>query len=330
MLGAVFGTAVILFSAWDYWLDPERAGTTSLLRLSLVLIGAAGYAEWHPAFPVAWRCCLVYGTHTGAMILSSAMLPDGMVLALPAITGVMFPVALVEPRLRRLLSAFLPPTLLFLLLAAVVLPQPIFTRSVMVYMATLVLAAAVAVSQGRLRRSAFAAERALEYAAHHDSLSGLLARGYLIELAEHDFALARGYNRPLSISMLDIDYFKRINDTFGHAAGDALIRAVAKACTAEMRATDYFGRVGGEEFVCVMPETRDDEALACAERMREAVAAIRLALPEGEVRCTISIGVAGIRPQHADFNAMLGAADAALYRAKTGGRDRIELAHATS
>ncbi|MBQ5938931.1 GGDEF domain-containing protein [Massilia sp. AB1] len=325
-LGAVFGIAVILFSAWDYWLDPERAGATCLVRLALVLAGAAGYAEWHPAIPVAWRCGFVYGTHTGAMILSSALLPGGLVLALPAITGAMFLAALVEPRLHRLLYLFPFPSLLFAVLAAAVLPQQLFTSSLLLYLLTLGLAVAIAVAHGRLRRGAFAAEHALEYAARHDSLSGLLARGYLIELATHDLALARRYNRPLTISMLDIDYFKRINDTFGHAAGDALIRAVGKACSAELRASDYFGRVGGEEFVCVMPETQVEDALACAERMREAVAAIRLALPQGSVACTISIGVAALGPGHAHFDALLAEADAALYRAKSGGRNRIELA----
>ena len=325
-LGAVFGIAVVLFSAWDYWIDAERAGTTTLLRLALVLIGAAGYTAWLPSIPVAWRCGFVYGTHTGAMILSSALLPNGLVLALPAITGVMFPVALMEPRLHRLLLVLLFPTLLFALLGAVVLPQQVFARSALIYLVTLGLVEAIAVSQGRLRRAAFVAERALAYAARHDSLSGLLARGYLIERASHDFALARRYDRPLTISMLDIDYFKRINDTFGHPAGDALIREVGKVCSAELRASDYFGRVGGEEFVCVMPETREEEALACAERMRNAVAAIRLDLPQGVVRCTISIGVAGLGPSHLDFDALLAAADAALYRAKSGGRDRIELA----
>lgn len=325
-LGVVFGVGVILFSAWDYWIAPDRAATTTMLRLSLVLIGALGYARWHPRFPVAWRCALVYGTHTGAMILSSAMLPDGLVLALPAITGAMFPLALVEPRLHRMLLLVLLPSLLFAVLAAAVLPERVFASALLVYGLSLGLAAALAVLQGRWRRSAFVAERALAYSARHDSLSGVLARGYLIELANHDLALARRYGRPLTICMLDIDYFKRVNDRYGHPAGDELIRAITRACSSVLRATDHFGRVGGEEFVCVMPETTVDEALACAERMRAAVAAVRLDTPLGALQCTISLGVAGLAPEHADFGALLAAADAALYRAKAGGRDRIEVA----
>ena len=112
-----------------------------------------------------------------------------------------------------------------------------------------------------------------------------------------------------------------------HPQSSPLIRAVCQACSAELRASDYFGRIGGEEFACVMPETDENEALACAERMRLAVAAIRIETPMGSVRCTISIGIAARAPEYADFTALLAAADAALYHAKSSGRDRVELAH---
>ena len=325
-LGVVFGLGVVLFSAWDYWIAPDRAGTTAMVRLSLVLLGAAAYPSWNGRLPVAWRYVLVFGTHSGAMIVSAALLPDGLVLALPAITGAMFPLALVEPRLRRLLVAVLFPTLLFLTLGAAVLPQRVYASSVLVYALALGLAGVIAIAQGRLRRTAFRDERALAYRAHHDSLTGVLARGHLIALANHDLALARRYRRPLAIAMLDIDYFKRVNDTYGHPAGDALLCAVSKVCSAQLRDSDYFGRVGGEEFVSVMPETGVAEALACAERMRKAVAGIRLETPAGTLACTISIGVAELGPYRADFDALLGAADAALYQAKSGGRDRVALA----
>ena len=326
ILGAVFGIAVILFSAWDYWIAPEWAGTTAMLRLSLVLVGSLGYANWSPRVPVAWRCALVYVTHTGAMILSSAALPDGLVLALPAITGVMFPLALVEPRLHRIVPMVLLPSLLFAVIGATVLQRDIFIGCLLVYLASLLLMVAMAVSQGRWRRGAFLAERALAYAARHDSLSGALARGYLVELANHDVALAKRYDRPLAICMIDIDHFKRVNDSFGHSAGDALLCEVSRVCAAQLRASDYLGRIGGEEFVCVMPETTEDDALGCAERMRLAVAAVRLETPSGTIGCTISIGIASLRPEHAEFSALLAAADAAMYHAKSTGRDRTVLA----
>lgn len=326
VLGAVFGLAVVLFAAWDYWVSPDRAWTTAMLRLSFVVVGALGYTGWGPRISVAWRCGLVYVTHCAAMIFSSALLPGGLVLGLPAITGAMFLFALVEPRLHRLFLTIMLPSLLFAVLAASVLPQQIFVGIMLVYMATLALATAVAVAQGRWRRAAFLTERALVYAAQHDSLSGVLARGHLTELANHDVALAQRYGHPLAIAMVDIDHFKRVNDRFGHPAGDALLCAVSKVCSAQLRASDYFGRIGGEEFVCVMPETTEDDALACAERMRAAVAAIRLETPAGTIGCTISIGIAALGEAHADFANLLAAADAAMYQAKSNGRDRVELA----
>lgn len=324
--GPAFGIGVLLFGAWDYWIAPQLAASAMLLRLALVLLGAVGYLRWRGRIPVAWRCGLVYVTHAAAMILSAGLLPDGLVLALPAITGIMFPLALVEPRLGRLAAMAVPPALLFLILGATVLPGKVFASSVLVYAAMLGLVAAVALFQGHLLRKEFLAERALTYTVRHDSLCGVLARGYLLELATHDIALARRYGHPLAIGMVDIDYFKRVNDTWGHAVGDALLRAVSEACSGALRASDYFGRIGGEEFVCVMPETDETEALACAERMRLAVAALRLETPQAVVRCTISIGVAQLDASHADIAALLAAADTALYCAKSKGRDRVELA----
>lgn len=325
-LGAMFGIGVLLFSVWDYWIAPQQAATTALLRGGLVLLGALGYVGWKGRIPVAWRCALVYVTHAGAMILSASLLPDGLVLALPAITGAMLPLALIEPRLHRLFGLILLPSLLFLVLAAVQLPEPAFASCIVVYLVMLGLAAAVALFQGRLLRRAFLAERALTYSVRHDHLCGVLARGYLFELAGHDIALARRHGHPLTIAMLDIDHFKRVNDTWGHPAGDALLRAVSQACAGALRAGDYLGRVGGEEFVCVMPETALDDAMACAERLRQAVGALRLAIQGGELRCTISLGVAGLAPGHAGIEELLADADAALYRAKSNGRDRVELA----
>jgi diguanylate cyclase (GGDEF)-like protein len=326
VFGPVFGAAVILFAAWDYWIAPDRAWTTAMLRLVFVLIGALGYASWRLRVALAWRLALVYATHVGAIILSAALLPGGLVLALPAITGAMFLLALVEPRLHRLLPMFLLPALLFGVLGAALLPRQVFVSSALIYLATLVLATAVALTQGRWRRAAFMAERALAYAAHHDSLCGVLARGYLVELANHDVSLARRYGHPLAVAMIDIDHFKRVNDSFGHAAGDTVLCAVSQACSAQMRGSDYIGRMGGEEFVCVMPETTREQALACAERMRLGVAALRVQTSAGSVVCTISIGLAGLCKEHTDFDAVLAMADAAMYQAKANGRNRVVLA----
>jgi diguanylate cyclase (GGDEF)-like protein len=128
--------------------------------------------------------------------------------------------------------------------------------------------------------------------------------------------------------MLDIDHFKRVNDVHGHAAGDVVLCAMVSACRRCLRASDYLGRVGGEEFVCVMPELSAADALACAERMRREVAAQRVPVDGGRLHITVSLGLAVLDDAHADWESLLRAADAALYRAKAQGRDRTVLAAA--
>lgn len=326
VVGPVFGAAVVLFGAWDYWIDAANAGATFRVRVALVLAGALGYLPGRLGWTVTRRCVHVYATHAGAMVLAAAMLAGGLVLALPGIAASLFPLALVEPRVRRCLAAMLLPALLLAALAAWTLPQKIFFNSMLLYALSFALAALVAMAQGRLRREAFMAEKNLLHAFHHDSLSGAYSRSYLAEMAERDLALARRHARPLAVAMLDIDYFKRVNDRHGHATGDAAIRALVATCRQAMRRSDYIGRVGGEEFVCVMPETDTAEALACAERIRVLVAALSLPVPGGAAHFTVSLGVCLLDQQHPDWETLLRGADAAMYAAKSGGRNQVVLA----
>jgi len=257
------------------------------------------------------------------MTISAALLDDGLLLALPALTGVLFLLALIEPRVRRCLALALAPALLFTALGALRMPPAVFLDSLLLYCLSLLLACLVAFVTGRFRQRAYLIEQALLRASRYDSLSGALARGYVSELAAHDVAVARRHGHPLAVAMLDIDYFKRVNDTHGHAAGDRVLAALAGACRDAMRASDYLGRIGGEEFVCVMPETALADALACAERIRLGIAALRVPIAAGTLRVTVSIGVAALDAERRDWAALLAAADAALYRAKAEGRDRI-------
>ncbi|QDG49632.1 diguanylate cyclase [Persicimonas caeni] len=160
-----------------------------------------------------------------------------------------------------------------------------------------------------------------------DDLTGLPNRRRLFEVAEAEFSRARRYAKPLSAIMLDIDHFKKVNDTYGHAIGDEILRAVAHRCDDALRETDTIGRYGGEEFVVIMPETSLDEASQCvAERLRTAVADASIVTDRGEVSVTISLGVAELTPADEDVDSLLNRADEALYRAKEGGRNRVEVA----
>ncbi len=132
-----------------------------------------------------------------------------------------------------------------------------------------------------------------------DALTGLSNRRYFEERLQEEFARARRYRSPLSLVMLDIDYFKRINDTYGHPFGDEVLRAVAQVTRARLREVDMLARYGGEELIALLPETSPADALRACERVREAIEGLQLEYqaPDGtkkEVRCTASLGLASI------------------------------------
>jgi diguanylate cyclase (GGDEF)-like protein len=162
-----------------------------------------------------------------------------------------------------------------------------------------------------------------------DPLTGLRNRRHFIQWAQRELDLAHRHGLPLAMLVLDIDHFKRINDTHGHVVGDQVLVEIGKRCTATLRGTDLLARWGGEEFIALLPNTPEPLAQALAERLRGAVAAA-IALPEGggSVRATVSVGVAGRgaggRPLMT-LDALTQAADRALYDAKHEGRDRVRV-----
>jgi diguanylate cyclase (GGDEF)-like protein/PAS domain S-box-containing protein len=168
-------------------------------------------------------------------------------------------------------------------------------------------------------------ESALQELARHDPLTGIANRRYFFELAHQEFARAKRNRAPLCIAELDVDHFKRINDQFGHAAGDEMLKALCQGSQHLIRETELFARMGGEEFVVLLPDTRVDGAQQFAERLRAAVARRKLTVGGKEIGCTISIGVASLRSADTQIEDCLRRADDALYRAKEGGRNRVEV-----
>src|SRR3990172_2619826 len=164
----------------------------------------------------------------------------------------------------------------------------------------------------------------LEQWAITDSLTGLHNRRHFLELAELEFHRARRYQHPLSAMMLDIDHFKRVNDTYSHALGDQVIQAVAALCRENLRDIDLMGRYGGDEFVALVPEVNLDDARKAAERLRKIIADAPIDTERGPLNITISIGVVALAPDYLDFASLLNQADAALYTAKNAGRNRVE------
>lgn len=164
---------------------------------------------------------------------------------------------------------------------------------------------------------------ALVEAARTDPLTGCFNRRYLMEMGERYFALARRHGQPLSVVILDIDRFKRINDTYGHLVGDEVIRSLARNVVGAIRVSDLFGRLGGEEFALVLPETPLDAAMQVSEKLRVRLSEIRVDSDIEVFSFTASFGVSEIGPADKDILDPLGRADQALYAAKNGGRNRV-------
>jgi diguanylate cyclase (GGDEF)-like protein len=164
----------------------------------------------------------------------------------------------------------------------------------------------------------------LEELATTDSLTALYNRRHFMVLADSEWSRFQRYQRPLSLLMVDIDYFKRINDGYGHAVGDAALSQIAKVCAAGKRQSDIVGRLGGDEFALLLPETDMEQATIVAERVRHSVA-ILSALPLQAVSggLSVSIGVAAATLSMSGVDALLKGADQALYEAKLLGRNRV-------
>jgi diguanylate cyclase (GGDEF)-like protein len=158
-----------------------------------------------------------------------------------------------------------------------------------------------------------------------DPLTQLSNRVSVLTFLEKHTDLARRYRRPLAIVLCDLDHFKEINDRHGHAAGDLALRHFAAVGTNRLRASDLMGRIGGEEFLVVLPETSGREALTAAEGLRAALEAEPMPLEAGEaLRVTSCFGVVAYTAGDVDGGALLARADMALYRAKALGRNRVE------
>ncbi len=168
-------------------------------------------------------------------------------------------------------------------------------------------------------------EALLERLAVTDELTGLHNRRFFFERLDAEIDRAHRYGRLPSLVLVDLDHFKRINDTFGHTTGDAVLRETARVLRENVRETDDIARYGGEEFVLLLMETGLADASAVAEKLRAAVATHEFAAGGAALRVTISLGVAELGPGD-DAAALVARADVALYDAKHGGRDRVALA----
>lgn len=160
--------------------------------------------------------------------------------------------------------------------------------------------------------------------AHTDHLTGFNNRGHFMQQAELELRRAVRYGAALSIFMMDVDHFKKINDTYGHKVGDLVLQKLAAVSRDTLRMVDIIGRVGGEEFAILLPETAEQEAIRVAERLRQAIANAKVPLGHGlPLSITVSIGITSLMSKDDNIDVLLNFADKALYEAKNAGRNRI-------
>ncbi len=162
-----------------------------------------------------------------------------------------------------------------------------------------------------------------------DALTGLYNRRYFEERLTEEFVRSTRYRSPLSLVMMDIDHFKKLNDTYGHPFGDEVLRQVARTIKGKLREVDFVARYGGEEMIALLPETGPKEALGACERVREAIASLQLEFRAQDgshklVRCTASLGVASVPSKSLPvMEELMRVADVCLYEAKAAGRNCV-------
>jgi diguanylate cyclase (GGDEF)-like protein/PAS domain S-box-containing protein len=178
--------------------------------------------------------------------------------------------------------------------------------------------AAIAIESARLFSQ-------VQHMAITDPLTELYNRRHFYDVAISEFERSRRYGHNLSLIMLDIDHFKRVNDTYGHLAGDQVLKEVARRCLQVVREVDVVARYGGEEFITLLPETTLEGAAQAAERMKECITGQPIVVGEKQVEVSVSIGAAEIDERCLDLEALLERADQAMYAAKRAGRGKVSL-----
>jgi diguanylate cyclase (GGDEF)-like protein len=231
-------------------------------------------------------------------------------------------IALDSPRREKAIYAelfYLLYPLLVLIMSVRIARQRLEMAAVVVLLSFLCSSARLLVSQTRLIR----AQEALRREASRDSLTGLWNHKIILEILQRELMRAERDRHPVGVIMVDVDHFKAINDSRGHAAGDAVLRTIAGGIATLLRPYDSVGRYGGEEFLIVVPGCGLSETAELAERVRARVADSEIKAGEGKVRVSLSLGVA-IGGSGSSLEKVLHASDSAMYQAKRAGRNRVE------
>jgi diguanylate cyclase (GGDEF)-like protein len=323
LIGAL---ALLGFAAWDYALKPELFMQCFLVRglAGLVMAASAWRIRQEPPLPLTPVAMLIVTMATSSIIITQHWLPDGFVYGTAGLA--LFPIvsAIIVPRASLVPLVNLPSTLV---LAAILYLHGLSgfaLLNVVAFFGTGIFSAFIlAHTLERTAREGFELQLRLEEQARLDPLTGIANRRRLEERATLEVERAQRFKRDLSLLILDIDHFKGINDRYGHMFGDEVLRHVAQIGQQSLRRIDLFARVGGEEFVALLPETGPDAAMILAERLRVNLETAVVSDGVSSLSPTVSIGIANLGPGRDNLETMLAAADRALYIAKASGRNQV-------
>ncbi|MGY3902319.1 diguanylate cyclase [Aeromonas lusitana] len=311
-----------------FWFASELVNYMAILPVILTLPSPGSLSQWRTLLfqtPVSWASLLPLLSFLFSLLLSLLIAgPGSIAFPVPALLWCAVSYSVFATSLLSLCFSTL--TLLALSNGFLVISHDAQTQywmfSVRIGVMLIALTPLTAASIMAARNSLL---RRMEHLAHHDHLTGALNRAGFWPAAQLMLDRLEQHKLPVAVCMLDLDNFKRINDNHGHEAGDSMLRAFTAAVRQHLRQGDLFGRMGGEEFAVLLPNTARQQALEIVERLREAVA--RLGVQDGvgnPVRVTVSIGIACQRQGHVNLDRLLSQADKALYRAKHNGRNRVE------
>jgi diguanylate cyclase (GGDEF)-like protein len=313
------------FVGWDQMRDPGHLGAVASVRLggsALVLLLLAAVRHL-PGLSFRVQALVMYCAIYAMQAAIGVALGADSPLQMPGLLIVMFFGVIGLPRA----SDSLVNVALGALSVPLVLPrhpQPADVIYEVAHFATVVaLVWAACALLERLAAQSFAYRSRLQREAITDALTGLHNRREFESGMVREMERARRMQVPLSLAILDIDFFKRINDQHGHDIGDAVLREVAATLQHHIRKSDLLARIGGEEFALVMLGTQPPGAWVVLERLRQAVAALRIAAGGQDIGCTISIGITDRVDSDRDWPTLYKRADTALYEAKEGGRNRV-------
>ena len=313
------------FVGWDQMRDPGHLGAVASVRLAggalvLLLLGVVRQVGRLPFRAQALvMYCAIYALQAA---IGVALGPDST-LQMPGLLIVMFFGVIALPRA----GDSLVNVVLAALSVPLVLPRHPAPADVVYQLAhfgtVVILVWAASALLERLSAQSFAYRGRLQLEASTDALTGLNNRREFESGMVREMERARRMNVALSLAIIDIDFFKRINDRHGHDGGDVVLREVAQTLKSHIRKSDLLARIGGEEFALVMLGTQPPGAWVVLERLRIAVAALRMSAGAQEIGCTISIGMTDRVDWDVDWPMLYKRADQALYAAKEGGRNRV-------